>query len=68
MSSLASLVNVITFHSRTFNAKGCNGPCNHEDKTDIDTLYDYDDLSLPSSDLHLLKANHKRNKIHNLWK
>ncbi len=24
-----------------------------DDKTDIDTLYDYDDLSLPSSDVSL---------------
>ena len=50
---LESLVNVITFHVRTCNLKCCNSPCNHKDKTDAENLYDYNDLTLPSSDVSL---------------
>jgi hypothetical protein len=34
-----SLDNVISFHKRKCNAESLNGPCNHDDKTDVDTLY-----------------------------
>jgi hypothetical protein len=42
--------NVITFHVRKCNAEGCNGQCNHHNKTDDDASYDSDDSSLSSSD------------------
>ena len=51
--NLESLDNGITFHVRMCNTKCCNGRCNHDDKTDVDTLYDYDDSTLPSADVSL---------------
>ena len=42
--------NVITFHVRKCKAEGCNGQCNHHNKTDDDASYDSDDSSLSSSD------------------
>ena len=39
--------NVITFHARMCNAKGCNGPCNHDDKTDVHPSYEYNESYLP---------------------
>ena len=37
--NLESLDNAITFHAKMCNAEGCNGLCNHDGKTDVDTLY-----------------------------
>ena len=37
-----SLDNVITFHVMKCTTDGCNGPCNHDNKSDVDASYDYD--------------------------
>jgi hypothetical protein len=39
---LESLDSVITFHVRTCNAEGCNGPCNHDGKIITGTSFDSD--------------------------
>jgi hypothetical protein len=40
-----SLDNVITFHMMKGTTDGCNGPCNHDNKSDVNDLYDSDDSS-----------------------
>jgi hypothetical protein len=40
---LESLDSVITFHARLCNAKGCNGPCNHDGKIITGASFDSDD-------------------------
>ena len=37
--NLESLKNITMFHERKCTAEGCNGPCNHYGKTDVDTSY-----------------------------
>jgi hypothetical protein len=41
--NLESLDSVITFHVRTCNAEGCNGPCNHDGKIITGSSFDSDD-------------------------
>jgi hypothetical protein len=40
-----SLDNVIGFHMMKCTTDGCNGPCNHDNKSDVNDLYDSDDSS-----------------------
>ena len=44
-----SLDNVITFHVMKCTTDGCNGPCNQDNKSDVDALYDSDDSCMSSS-------------------
>ncbi len=44
------LDNVIAFHMMWCTTDGCNGPCNRDNKSDVDDLYDSDDSSMSSSE------------------
>ena len=41
--NVESLDSVITFHARMCNAKGCNGPCNHDGKIITGASFESDD-------------------------